>query len=92
MAKENAEYVYVGNKDVIRYVTSCFVALGKSDTIKIISRGNHIKRALDVLAILKREHLENPKYSIEIDSEPFENRFVTSIEITVSGKKKKESK
>lgn len=82
------ESVFIGNKDISRYLSACFYALGKDEEIKIISRGNHIKRAIDVLAILKREHMIDPKYEIKVDSENFENRKVSTIEILLSGKRK----
>ena len=87
--------VFIGQKDLKYYFPACFFALGKSDTIKIVARGKNTKKALDLLAILKREYLESPKYSIEIDSEKFidenndgKERHVTTIEIELSGVRK----
>jgi len=86
------ESVYIGKKDIARYISSCFYGLDDSDEIQIISRGSYIKKALDILAILVRDYLESPKYLVTVNSEPFENRYVTSVEITLSGKLKKEKR
>lgn len=82
------EQVFVGAKEIKNYITACFFALGKSDEVKIVARGKNIKRAIDILAILIRDYLENPKYSIVVGSETFEERKVSTIEITLSGLKK----
>ena len=82
------ETVFIGNKDISRYISACFYALGKSENLKIISRGSNIKKSIDILAILTRDYLENPKYSIVVGSEPFENRNVSTLEITLSGLRK----
>jgi len=82
------ETIYIGGKDISRYISACFFSLGKEKTIKIVARGNNVKRAIDILAILKRDYLETPEYSIKVDSEPFEKRNVSTIEITLSGIKK----
>ena len=85
--------VPIGQKDLKYYFPACFFVLGKSDTVKIVARGKNTKKALDLLAILMREYLDNSKYSIEVGSESFEvendkERFVTTIEIELSGKRK----
>jgi len=82
------EEVYIGDKDIAKYISACFFSLGKDKDIKVIARGNNIKKAIDVLAILVRDYLEKPKYSIEVGSEPFEKRYVSTIEISLSGSKK----
>jgi len=82
------ETVYIGSKEISRYISACFYALGKSESLKIIARGSNIKKSIDILAILKRDYLENPKYNIEVDSEPFENRNVSTLEISLSGIRK----
>lgn len=86
--KENIEEIYIGSKDISKYLSACFYALGQKDEIVIIARGNNIKRAFDVAAILIRQYLENPSYDVLIGSEKFEERNVTTIEITLRGKKK----
>lgn len=88
MSEEAIEKVYVGSKDISRYISACFFALGKNDKIILVSRGNHIKRALDILAILIRDYLEDPVYNVTVTSDSYENRNVTAIEISLSGKRK----
>ena len=82
------EEIFVGSKDISRYISACFYSLGKEKDIKIIARGNNIKRAIDVLAILIRDYLEKPDYTIIVGSEPSEKRNVSTIEISLSGTKK----
>jgi len=82
------EEIYIGGKDISRYISACFFSLGKEKNIKIVARGNNIKRAIDILAILVRDYLENPEYDIKVGSEPFEKRNVSTIEIQLSGIKK----
>lgn len=89
VSEEASEVVKIGPKDISKYLSACFYALGKKDEVKIIARGNNVKRAIDVVAILKRQYIENPKCEITIDSEKFEDRYVSIIEITLKGKKKK---
>lgn len=90
--------VYIAQKEIGAYISSCFFALGNSDEIKIVSRGRNNNKALNVLAILIREYLENPKYSIKVDSEEFvdketnQSRWVSTLEITLSGSKKERNK
>lgn len=84
------EEIYVGSKDISRYITACFFGFDKEKEIKIIARGGYIKKAIDILAILIRDHIKNPEYTIEVKSEPFENRNVSAIEILLTGEKKKE--
>ena len=88
------ESIYIGSKDISRYISACFFSLGKEKekNIKIIARGNNIKRAIDILAILVRDYLENPQYSIKVGSEPFEKRNVSTIEISLSGIKRADIK
>jgi len=82
------EIVYVGGKEIKFYIPAAFFALSKSETIKIVARGKNVKRALDLLAILKREYLENPKDTIVVGSEKFEDKWVTTLEIELTGKRK----
>jgi len=86
--KEVNDLVYVGVSDITNYVSACFVALSQHDEIQLIARGNYVKKALDVLAIMIREYLDDSDYRIEVDSEFFEKRFVTTINIKLSGKKR----
>ena len=82
------EQIFIGRKDISRYISACFYSLGKENSLQIIARGNNIKRAIDILAILVRDYLENPVYTIKVGSEPFEQRNVSTIEISLSGTKK----
>ena len=82
------EQIFIGNKDISRYISACFYSLGKEKDIKIVARGSNIKRAIDILAILIRDYLEKPEYTIKVGSEPFEKRNVSTIEISLSGVKK----
>jgi len=89
MTDETVEKVYIGNKEISRYISACFFALGKNSKIVLVSRGNHIKRAIDILAILVRDYLENAEYNVKVFSDEYENRNVSAIEIELSGKRKK---
>jgi len=86
--------VKIGSKkELSKYITACLVSFDKYDTIKILARGNNVKTAIDVLAILKRVYIDNPEYDIQVDSEHFGERNVSTIEITLKGtKKSKEEK
>ena len=79
-------------KDLSRYISASLYALGKNDTINLVGRGNNIKRAIDILDILKRDYLDNPKYEVIVDSETFENRRISTVDIVLSGVKKGELK
>jgi DNA-binding protein Alba len=82
------EKIFVGGKDISRYISACFFSLGKEKSITLVARGNNIKRAIDILAILVRDYIDNPEYKVKVGSEPFENRNVSTIEIVLSGTKK----
>jgi len=82
------EDIYIGKKEISQYITACFYALNENKEIKIVARGSYIKKAIDIVAILIRDYLENPGYSVSINSEPFEERNVSSIEIVLSGIRK----
>jgi len=89
MAEKKAnEQVFIGNKDISKYLSACFYALGQNEEITIISRGNNIKRAIDIAAILIRQYLTNPNYTVKIGSEQFEDRNVSTLEIILKGKRK----
>jgi len=90
--KETIEQVYVGNKDISKYLSACFYALGHTEEITIIARGNNVKRAIDITAILIRQYLIDPEYKVIIDSEKYEDRNVSTIEIIIKGKRKDEIK
>ena len=80
------EQVYIGSKELPRYLSAGLFALGKSDEIVLYARGSNIKKAIDVAEILKRQ-MENPTVDVTIGSDKFEDRFVSTIEITLKGKK-----
>ena len=82
------EEVYIGNKDISRYISACFFSLTKNKSVKIIARGSNIKKAIDILAILIRDYIESPEYTIKVGSEAYEQRNVSTIEISLSGSKK----
>jgi len=86
------ENVYIGSKEISRYISACFYALDNDDEVKIVSRGSYIKKSIDILAILVRDYLDDPKYVITVKSEPFENRNVSALEIALSGKRKPNTK
>ena len=89
---EEKNKVFVGTKDIAKYISSCFFALNKFEKVIIISRGSHIKKSLDILAILIRDYLDNPEYNVVVKSELFQGKYVTAIEIELTGTKRKEEK
>ena len=84
----NEERVFIGSKEIKNYISASLFALGKSNTIVLTSRGNNVKRAIDVAAILVRQYLENPEYDVIIGSEGFEDRNVSTIDIIIKGTRK----
>jgi DNA-binding protein Alba len=89
MVEKVDDKVFISGKPIGNYITACFFALGKHKEIKLIARGNHVKRALDVLAIMIRDYLEDDlKYNVVVDSESHEKRQVTTVEIALSGRRK----
>lgn len=88
MVEENQENIYIGTKEISRYISAALFGFGKGDTIKLIARGKNVKKAIDILAILIRDYVDEPDYEIIVASEKFENRNISTIEISLSGKKK----
>jgi len=84
----NEERVFIHNKEIKVYISACLFAFSKADKIVITARGNNIKRAIDVAAILVRQYLDNPTYEVIIGSEGFEDRNVSTVDIVVTGTKK----
>lgn len=82
------ERVFIGNKEIKNYISACLFALGKTDKIILTARGNNVKRAIDVAAILVRQYLESPSYEVVIDSEGFEDRNVSTVDIIIKGIRK----
>jgi len=59
---EDVEYIYVGDKKIQRYLSACFFAFSHDKPhLHLIGRGNNIKRAIDIAAILCRQHLDIPE-------------------------------
>lgn len=88
MVDDNFEEIMVGSKPVASYLTAGLVALSKNKNIKLLGRGNNIKRTVDVAEIIRRQ-MDNPQCEVMIGSEDFENRKVSIIEIKLIGKKGK---
>jgi len=84
----SADKVYIGPKEIPKYLSACFYALGQTDEITLIARGNNVKGAIDVTAILIREYLTNPEYNVQIGSEKYGDRYVSTVEIKVKGTRK----
>ena len=82
------EEIFIGSKEISRYISAGIFGFNKGDKIKLIARGKNIKRAIDVLAILIRDYVEKPEYKVIVDSEKFEGRNISTVEIEISGKKK----
>ena len=85
---EISEDIYIGVKEISRYISACLFGFGKGDDIKLIARGKNVKKAIDILAILIRDYVDDAEYNIVVASEKFENRNISTIEIELSGKKK----
>jgi len=90
--KEDIETVPIGDKEIKSYINACKYAFNNSNEVLLVSRGNNIKRAIDVAAIFIRQYLENPTYEITIGSEGYEERNVSTLEILLKGVYKDESK
>jgi len=86
--EEIQETIYIGTKELSRYISAALFGFGKGDTIKLIARGKNVKKTIDILAILIRDYIEDAEYEIKVDSETFENRKISTLEVTLSGKKK----
>jgi DNA-binding protein Alba len=88
ITEEELEVIYIGVKDISRYISAALFGFGKGETIRLIARGKNVKKTIDILAILIRDYIEEADYEIKVDSETFENRKISTIEVTLSGKKK----
>jgi len=85
---EEIESIYIGVKEISRYISAALFGFGKGEKIKLIARGKNVKKAIDILAILIRDYIDEADYMITVDSEKFENRNISTIEIELAGKKK----
>ena len=88
MAKEEIEKIFIGSKELSKYLTAGLWALNTGKDVCLIGRGQNIKKTVDVAEILKR-NMNNPECNVIIGSEDFENRKVSTIEITLKGTLKK---
>jgi len=88
MTEGNSKEVYIGNKSIPNYLSACFFALGQENEIVLVARGSNVKRAIDIAAILVRQYLDNPTYEVNIGSEKFKERYVSTVEIRLTGTKK----
>ena len=88
MGEEISENIYIGVKEISRYISAALFGFGKGETIKLIARGKNVKKAIDILAILIRDYVEDAEYDIVVASEKFENRNISTVEISLTGKKK----
>ena len=63
MTKDDSiERIKIADKDISKYLSACFYALGNDkDEVWIVARGNNIKRAIDVSAIMLRQYLDVPQ-------------------------------
>lgn len=89
---EEIESIFIGTKEISKYISASLFGFGKGDTIKLIARGKNVKKAIDILAILIRDYVDDPEYKIKVDSEKFENRNISTLEIELSGVKKERKK
>ena len=85
------EDVYIGDKPIPNYLSAGLWALDKDKPVRLLGRGGNIKTTVDVAEILKR-HMINPVTKIEIGSEDFKERKVSTITIILEGKKIKKNK
>ena len=92
MVEMKPEKVPVGDKKIGSYLAACFISLNKTGGVIICARGNNITGAINVLAILIREYLDDPEYTIEVGSEKYEERYVSSIDIHLKGNLKNATK
>lgn len=82
----NEEIVYIGEKEQQRYVSACLFALTKQPSVKIIARGKHIKKAIDVVARLLRK-FTNAEYNVYIKNVLHNDRYISEINIEFKIKK-----
>ncbi|RLF30020.1 MAG: RNA-binding protein [Thermoplasmata archaeon] len=76
------EQIFVGNKDISKYITACLTALQKEKELKISARGRNIKRAVDVEEIVKR-YMKKPEVTVELGTDKINDRFVSTIDIVM---------
>ncbi len=92
---EDIEIVYIGNKNISKYINAGKWVLEKNKPLKLLGRGNNIKATVDVAEILKRS-LEEPIVILCISSEEYresingeeKTRNVSILSVTLNGKLK----
>lgn len=82
------EDVFIGDKPIPNYLTAGIWALGKGVPVRLLGRGSNIKTTVDVAEILKRQMVD-PKVEVQIGSESYNERKVSTITIILIGEKKK---
>ena len=85
------EDVYIGDKPIQNYLTAGIWALGQNKPVRLLGRGGNIKTTVDVAEILKRQMVD-PISTVEIGSEDFKDRKVSTIAITLVGTRKEKNK
>lgn len=83
MHKE-VEEIKIGSNPLPKYISAGIWALERDKDICLLGRGNNIKTCIDVEEILKR-HMEDPEVEVELGSEDYEDRKVSTISITMRG-------
>ena len=81
------EDVYIGPKPIQNYLTAGIWALGQNKPVRLLGRGGNIKTTVDVAEILKRQMVK-PKVTVDIGSQEFNDRKVSTISIVLEGEKK----
>ena len=81
------EDVYIGSKPIKNYITAGVYALGQNKPIRLLGRGSNIKTTVDVAEILRRQMI-NPKVEVEVGSEDFNDKKVSTITIILDGERK----
>ena len=85
------EQIFIGNKNISKYITACLTALHKNGELQITARGHNIKRAVDVEEIVKR-YIKKPEIEVILGSEEYEDRNVSTIDIIMKETEKNASK
>ncbi len=87
---DESDGIYVGEKDLGRYVKAIEYRLQDNDEVDVVARGTFIRKAVDAWEIARREH-DIDVSNIETDTETGVNDdtgeefSVSKIRATVSG-------
>ena len=76
------EEIYIGSKGLRAYIMACIQGLSNEDAIKILARGTNVKKAIDVAEIVRRQTTDLESV-VNIDSEEYNDRYVSTIAITL---------